>query len=223
MASSKTRSRNRSARATSTRTGTNGARARTTAQARTAPARSAAQAKRRPVVEVTPEPERPAGPPLWLQIVSLVLAVCGLGVSIYETYAELGAGSHLLGCSGGGTVDCTAVLTSPEAKVFGLIPVAILGIVFYVFVVAIMTPWAWQMQRRKVARIWVSSREIAWIRIGSMVVGIGFVLYLVYAELYQIGHICLYCTGVHVITFLLFCITVMSAALWGLGKAKPAS
>jgi uncharacterized membrane protein len=78
-----------------------------------------------------------------------------------------------------------------------------------VFVVAIMTPWAWQIQRR----------EVAWLRLGSMIVGMGFVMYLIYAELYQIGDVCEYCSGVHIITFLLFCITVVSAAIWGLGAA----
>jgi len=211
MASSKTRSRNRSAtRANSTKTrprnqpAPGGA---TSAKAR------AAQARRQPV-EVAPEPERPAGPPRWLQLVSLVLAIIGLGVSAYETWAHFN-GSHLAGCpsSTHGTFDCTAVITSPQSMVFGVIPVAILGLLFYVFVVAIMTPWAWQMQRR----------EVAWLRFGSMIVGMGFVVYLLYAEIYQIGEICEYCTGVHVITFLLFCITLVSAAIWGLGKAKPAS
>jgi uncharacterized membrane protein len=200
MASSKTRSRNRPVPgAAKARTGADSAQTR------------AARAKRRPI-EVEPEPERPAGPPLWLQLVSLVLALGGLGVSSYETYAHFN-GSHLLGCSGTGAIDCTKVITSPQSMVFGVIPVAILGLLFYVFVVAIMTPWAWQMRRR----------EVAWLRLGSMVVGMGFVLYLVYAELYQIGSICLYCTSVHVITFLLFVLVVVSAALWGTGgKAKSA-
>jgi uncharacterized membrane protein len=194
MASSKTRSRNRPApRATS-------------AKAR------AGQAKRRPV-EVAPEPERPAGPPRWLQIVSLVLAIAGLGVSAYETWAHFN-GSHLAGCptGGHGTFDCTAVITSPQSMVFGVIPVAVLGLLFYVFAVAIMTPWAWRMQRR----------EVAWLRLGSVIVGMAFVMYLIYAELYQIGQICEYCTAVHVITFLLFVLVVVSAALWGTGEAKSA-
>ena len=164
---------------------------------------------------VAAEQGRPAGPPLWLQITSLVLALIGLGISIYETYAHY-HGSRLFACSGNGTFNCTAVITSPQSMVFGVIPVAILGLVFYVFVVAIMTPWAWQLQRR----------EVAWLRLGSMIVGMGFVMYLIYAEVVQIQDICEYCTGVHIITFLLFCITVFSAAIWGLGqpaaKAKAA-
>jgi len=58
-------------------------------------------------------------------------------------------------------------------------------------------------------------REVHLLRLASVVVGMAFVMYLIYAELYQIGDICEYCTGVHIVTFLLFCITVFSAAIWG--------
>ena len=211
MASSKTRSRNGSARS-STRSP-----ARTSppkAQAQSGQARSGqaqpSRARRQPV-EVAPEPLRPAGPPPWLQIVTLVLALGGLGVSIYETWAHYN-GSHLFACNGNGSENCTAVITSPQSMVFGVIPVAILGLAFYVFVVAIMTPWAWRTQRR----------EVHLLRLASMAVGMGFVIYLIYAELYQIGSWCLYCTIVHIITFLLFCITVMSAAIWGIPAPKKA-
>jgi len=211
MASSKTRSRNGSARS-STRSP-----ARTSppkAQAQSGQARSGqaqpSRARRQPV-EVAPEPLRPAGPPPWLQIVTLVLALGGLGVSIYETWAHYN-GSHLFACNGNGSENCTAVITSPQSMVFGVIPVAILGLAFYVFVVAIMTPWAWRMQRR----------EVHLVRLASMTAGMGFVMYLIYAELYQIGSWCLYCTIVHIITFLLFCITVVSAAIWGIPASKKA-
>ena len=151
---------------------------------------------------------RPAGQPLWLQVVAFLLAILGLVISAYETWAHF-HGSHLLGCStkGGG---CTAVITSPESMVFGVIPVAILGLAFYVAAVPLFSPWAWRMKRR----------EVHLIRLASVVVGMGFVMYLIYAELYQIGSICEYCTGVHIVTFLLFCITVFSAAIWGLGARR---
>jgi uncharacterized membrane protein len=150
-------------------------------------------------------PARPSGPPSWLQAVSLLLAIAGLGVSVYETYAHFN-GSHLAGCpTGQGTFNCTAVITSPQSMVFGMIPVAVLGLAFYVFVVAIMTPWAWRARRP----------EVGWLRLGSVAAGMGFVMYLIYAELYQIGQVCEYCTVVHVTTFLLFAITAVSAALWG--------
>jgi uncharacterized membrane protein len=38
-----------------------------------------------------------------------------------------------------------------------------------------------------------------------------FVLYLLYAEIIEIGNICLWCTSVHVITFLMFTVLVFHA------------
>jgi uncharacterized membrane protein len=155
-------------------------------------------------------PGAPAGPPPWLQWTTLALALIGLGLSAYETYAHFN-GSRLAGCptGGNGTFNCTAVITSSQSMVFGVFPVAVLGLAFYVVVTALMTPWAWRLQRR----------DVALLRLAAMIAGMGFVMYLIYAEVVQIQDICEYCTGVHIITFLLFCITVFSAAIWGLGKA----
>ena len=101
------------------------------------------------------------------------------------------------------------VTTSPQSYVFG-IPVAVLGLAFFLFAVAAMSPWAWRSRRR----------EVHIVRLASTVVGIGFVLYLIYAELFIIGSICLYCTSVHVLTFVLFALTAFAAAAWGLDPAK---
>ena len=152
------------------------------------------------------------GPAVWVQLATFALALAGLGVSIYLTIAHF-TESTLAGCSETkGLVNCTKVTTSAQSYAFG-IPVAVLGLAFFLFAVAIMSPWAWRAARR----------EIHLIRIASVVVGIGFVLYLLYAELFIIGSICLYCTSVHVITFLLFVLTMFAAAAWGLkpGTAWP--
>jgi uncharacterized membrane protein len=149
-----------------------------------------------------------AGPSPWLQITTFVLSLAGLGVSIYLTIAHF-TESTLAGCSESGLVNCTKVTTSAQSYVFG-IPVAVLGLAFFAFAVAIMSPWAWQASRR----------EIHILRMASVVVGIGFVLYLVYAELFIIGSICLYCTSVHAITFLIFLLTAFAAAMWGFRPGK---
>jgi uncharacterized membrane protein len=161
---------------------------------------------RSPAREASAGPEAPAttAVPLWFQLVTWILAVAGLGVSIYLTIAHF-TESKLLGCSENGLVNCTKVTTSPQSYVFG-IPVAVLGLAFFVAAVALMSPWAWQWARR----------EVALIRLASVAVGMGFVLYLLYAELFIIGSICLYCTSVHAITFLLFVLTIFAAAAWGL-------
>lgn len=179
-----------------------------------AQATRAPRAKRQAAsVAVPPEPDRPSIPPLWLQLVSFGLAVLGLAVSAYETYAHF-TGTKLAGCpTGHGTFNCEAVITSPQSMVFGVFPVAVLGLIFYVVVTALMTPWAWRMQRR----------EVGLLRLAAVIGGMGFVMYLIYAEVVQIQEICEYCTSVHIITFLLFCITVVATAIWGLGKPAKAS
>jgi uncharacterized membrane protein len=173
-----------------------------------------------------PEPAATAGnrlAPSWLQWLTFALAIAGLGVSSYLTYTHF-TDAKILGCAENSTINCLKVTTSPQSYVFG-IPVALLGLLFYVALVPILSPWAWQMTRRlpfisPVA--WQKARRaLPWVRLGSLLVGIGFVLYLVYAELYEIDAICLYCTSVHIITFLLFALTVFAAAVWGLRPADP--
>jgi uncharacterized membrane protein len=156
--------------------------------------------------DLEPEPAEAeyAWPAAWLRWTTFALALIGLGVSIYLTYAHY-TESALAGCTETtGVVNCGKVTTSEQSVVFG-IPVAVLGLAFYVFMVAIMSPWAWKARRR----------EVGLVRLASLVVGIGFVLYLIYAELFDIGSICLYCTSVHVITFFLFVLTGLAAAIWG--------
>jgi uncharacterized membrane protein len=85
------------------------------------------------------------------------------------------------------------VTTSAESVVFG-IPVAVLGLVFFVPMLVLSLPWAWRTPRRYVARA----------RLAASVVGIGFVFYLLYAELFEVHYICIWCTSVHILTFLLF-------------------
>jgi uncharacterized membrane protein len=189
---------------------TSGAAARKAAPARSGGNKSAnAAAMSRPGQsrrDLEPEPAEAeyAWPAAWLRWTTFALALIGLGVSIYLTYAHY-TESALAGCTETtGVVNCGKVTTSEQSVVFG-IPVAVLGLAFYVFMVAIMSPWAWKARRR----------EVGLVRLASLVVGIGFVLYLIYAELFDIGSICLYCTSVHVITFFLFVLTGLAAAIWG--------
>ena len=115
-----------------------------------------------------------------------------------------------LACSDKGVVNCGLVTTSPESMVFGIFPVAVLGLAFFVFMAVATSPWAWRSKYPQVAIV----------RLASVVVGIGFVLYLVYTELFTLDHICLWCTSVHVITFLLFVLILISAAV-GYGFRNP--
>jgi uncharacterized membrane protein len=137
------------------------------------------------------------GPLPWRSIAATIISIVGLGVAIYLTYEHF-TGSKGLTCPlGGGAINCLAVTTSKESVVFG-IPVALLGLFFFVPMIALSLPWAWRTSRRYVAQA----------RLAMSVIGIGFVFYLVYAELFEIRSICIWCTSVHVLTLLLFIITV---------------
>ena len=169
---------------------------------RPAAARAAAPA-RAGAVEAAPS----AGPPLWFQLTTWVLSIGGLGVSIYLTIAHYNS-SVTLACPASSTINCEKVTTSAQSMVFG-IPVAVLGLAFFVFLAVVNSPWAWR----------VTWPPLSWARVGSMVVGILFVLYLIYAEMFSIRAICLWCTSVHVITFILFVLIVFGATA-GYGTAK---
>ena len=142
----------------------------------------------------------------WLPLATLVLSLYGLGASIYLTIAHYDT-SIRLACSDNGLVNCQAVTTSSESVVFGIFPVAVLGLAFFVFMVAVNSPWGWRLSR--------SQPIVRWARLGSVVVGIGFVIYLIYAELIQINAICLWCTSVHVATFLIFVLVVFHTSFAG--------
>jgi uncharacterized membrane protein len=145
-----------------------------------------------------------------LKFTTWVLALFGFGVSIYLTITHYD--THItIACSDNGLVNCEKVTTSSESMVFGIFPVAVLGLAFYTFMVAINSPLGWRF----------SQPLVRWARLGSVIVGMGFVLYLVYAEVVQIGNICLWCTSVHVVTFLMFALLIYDATSWGL-TAAPA-
>lgn len=129
-------------------------------------------------------------------IIVLVASIAGLGVATYLTLAHYST-SIPLSCPNTGTIDCQAVTTSAESVVFG-IPVAVLGLPFFLTMLALSLPAVWRSANRFVAPA----------RLGAAIVGIGFVSYLLYAELYEIGKICLWCTTVHALTFVIFAAVV---------------
>jgi uncharacterized membrane protein len=141
--------------------------------------------------------------PAWAWRVTLPISLAALGVSIYLTIAHFRHATSLAGCSAGATENCIKVTTSSQSEIFGHIPVAVTGLVYYVIMAALMTPWAWQQ----------SSQLLTRLRLAAAAAGLGMVFYLVYVETVQLKAICLYCTSVHILTFLLF-VAVLSAYLF---------
>jgi uncharacterized membrane protein len=131
--------------------------------------------------------------PRWPWLIGTSLSLLGLGVATYLTYEHY-TGSKTLSCPArGGLINCLNVTTSVYSKIHG-VPVAVLGLVFFVVMLALQIPPAWSS----------SSRALRWGRVGWSLVGVGTAVWLVYAELVKIHNICLWCTSVHIISFLIF-------------------
>ncbi|HXA34256.1 MAG TPA: vitamin K epoxide reductase family protein [Acidimicrobiales bacterium] len=143
----------------------------------------------------------------WQPITSLVLSIVGLAVSIYLTLTHFSSAVTLSCPAGGGAINCEKVTTSSQSYVFG-IPVAVLGLAYFLPMLVLCLPVAWRSLNR-------------WIHLARLllsVAGVGMIIYLISAELFTIKAICLWCTSVHVITFLLFVLIVTTAPVvlgWG--------
>jgi len=127
--------------------------------------------------------------PAWAAPATLVLTSLGLLDAAYLSFEHL-TGSTSLACSETGTIDCLSVTTSRWSELFG-IPVAYLGLGFFAVMVVACLPWFWLH----------GPRVIAGLRIAAAAGGLIMVFYLLWAEFFKIGAICLWCTGVHVLTF----------------------
>jgi uncharacterized membrane protein len=134
----------------------------------------------------------------WQPLVTLLLSVYGLGASVYLTITHFQP--KALACVSNATFNCEKVTQSPQSEIFG-IPVAMLGLAFFVPMLLLCLPAAWRS----------ADRRIHLARLVLSVTGVGMILYLIFAELFLIKAICLWCSSVHVATFLLFVVIVTSA------------
>ncbi len=80
---------------------------------------------------------------------------------------------------------------------------AVLGLLYFVPMLLLCLPVAWRSRDRRVhlARLVFAS------------IGVGMIIYLIIAELFLIKAICLWCTSVHLITFVIFVIVVTSSPI----------
>jgi uncharacterized membrane protein len=139
--------------------------------------------------------------PGWASRLTLPLALVGLGLSGYLTWEHYSTGATL-SCPSTGVVNCLKVTTSAQSMVGGVVPVALLGTLYFTAMTALCLPRAWSARNPVVARL----------RLAGAVSGIGFVLYLVAVELLAVRAICLWCTAVHVLTLALFLVVLAAFA-----------
>ncbi len=131
-----------------------------------------------------------------------LLSLVGVALSAYLFYAHLNT-TAVLACPENATINCAKVTTSPQSYFLG-IPVSLLGLLFYVAFSVVNFPR------------FAAGRALGILRFAMALVALGFVLWLVYAELLLVGAICLYCTGVHLVTLFIFLLVVYSSVQSGL-------
>jgi len=136
----------------------------------------------------------------WQPVATLLLSIAGLGIATYLTVTHFD--KVALVCSDNGAINCAKVTSSPQSVIFG-IPVAMLGLAYFVPMIALCLPVAWRSADRRV--------HLA--RLALAVTGVGMIIYLIIAELFLIKAICLWCSGVHVVTFILFVIIVTASPI----------
>lgn len=125
-----------------------------------------------------------------LSIAIFVLSIVGVLVSAYLTYAHY-TEATVLACPETGIINCAKVTTSAQSHFLGM-PVAVLGLVFYVAFAGVNFPTLARSRRLDALRFAMSG--------GSVL----FILWLIYAELVLINNICLWCSVVHFVTLVIF-------------------
>ena len=121
-----------------------------------------------------------------LQYARILFAIAGLIISFYLASSVLF--NTPVSCPGGQVINCDKVLGSLYSKTFG-VSNTFFGIGYFVAVIAL--------------HFFKRPLTLALLSAASM----GFVAYFVYAE-YQIGSICLWCTGAHICALALFLISM---------------
>lgn len=89
---------------------------------------TATKARRTEVVESAPTVD-------WLRVISIVVAVAGIFVAGYLSWAEI-TGSETQ-CLDTGSINCEAVQSSAYSEVLG-IPIAVLGLVGYIAILGVL-------------------------------------------------------------------------------------
>jgi uncharacterized membrane protein len=138
----------------------------------------------------------------WMDIAIPVLSIIGLGVSVYLTYVEFTHARALCGPVG----DCNAVQSSPFAKLFGVVPIGLVGAIGYI---AILVAWVWRRFRNDSL-----ARLAGPVMFGMALFGTLFSVYLTYLELFVIHAVCIWCLSSAVLITVLMLLNLPAITQW---------
>jgi uncharacterized membrane protein len=127
-----------------------------------------------------------------LEWLFLPLALAGLAVAVYLSYVE----TQMVAAVCGPVGDCNTVQSSVYSRLFGLIPIGVIGAAGYV---AILT--AWVVNKRSQGALATAAASAVF---GFSFFGVLFSLYLTYLEPFVIRAVCIWClTSAVIITLLM--------------------
>ncbi len=147
--------------------------------------------------------------PAWADWLIPPLIVLGIGVAAYLAYIEVRAVEAVCGPVG----DCNAVQQSPYAKLFGVLPVGVFGLLGYLGLLA-----AW-LGRRFLPRFEKTAALAFW---GMALFGVAFSIYLTWLEIFVIRAVCLWCLSSAVIMLFLLLLGAPPAPGKFTRRASPA-
>ena len=130
-----------------------------------------------------------------------ILCLLGLGVAGYLAYVETQQVEAVCGPVG----DCNTVQQSEYARLFGVLPIGVLGLIGYLFMLG-----AWGIARYGRARFADLS---ALFLFGMAVFGVLFSIYLTFLEPFVIGATCAWCLTSALLMTVLLVLTVRPARL----------
>ncbi len=140
-------------------------------------------------------------PGSWPGWVVPLLVVIGLGVSVYLSYVEVTHTDAICGPVG----NCNAVQQSPYARLFGLIPVGVLGIFGYLLIGI-----TWLLHELGPENWRGILALLLW---GLTLGGVLFSIYLTFLEPFVIGATCAWCITSAIVITLLFLATSKDAKI----------
>lgn len=144
---------------------------------------------------------------LWPSWVLPALVVAGAGVAAYLSFIEVTQAEAFCGPVG----DCNTVNQSEYARLFGVLPVGLLGLAGYGLILAL-----WVLQRRSSSGISRAATLGVWV---AALVGTVFSGYLTFLEPFVIGATCIWClTSAVIMTLILWASGPAAAAGWSLEK-----
>jgi uncharacterized membrane protein len=133
----------------------------------------------------------PAG--RWLDGTAVILILVGLGVASYLAYIEIESANAICGPVG----DCNTVQSSPYARLFGMLPIGVLGVIGYILLLVTLGV------RRTIPFL---HRRAGLVFFAMAYLGTAFSLYLTYLERFVIQAICIWCIASAItMTLILLC------------------